>query len=70
MCGVRKMDRRSGLAHLDLFFSEETTDETRQLFTVFVEEHLRNEGVEIKEVLGMVCGVCNHSFPEAVSKSY
>ncbi len=69
VCGLRKMDRRSGLAHLDLFFSEETTDETRQLFTVFVEEHLRNEGVEIKEVLGMVCGVCNHSFTEAVVKS-
>ena len=69
VCGLRKMDRRSGLAHLDLFFSEETTDATRQLFTVFVEEHLRNEGVEIKEVLGMVCGVCNYSFAEAEVKS-
>jgi GTPase SAR1 family protein/predicted phosphodiesterase len=69
ICGLRKMDRRSGLAHLDLFFSEETVDETRQLFIVFVEEHLRNEGVEIKEVLGMVCGKCNHSFSEAVVRS-
>jgi predicted phosphodiesterase len=69
VCGVRKLDRRSGLAHLDLFFSEETTDETRQIFTVFVEEHLRNEGVEIKEVLGMVCGACNNSFTEADVKS-
>jgi GTPase SAR1 family protein/predicted phosphodiesterase len=69
VCGVHKIDRHSGLAHLDLFFSEETTDETRQLFTVFVEEHLRHEGVEIKEVLGMVCGSCNYSFTEADVKS-
>jgi GTPase SAR1 family protein/predicted phosphodiesterase len=69
VCGLRMMDRRSGLAHLDLFFSEETMDATRQLFTVFVEEHLRHEGVEIKEVLGMVCGWCNYSFSEADVKS-
>ncbi|HLG17661.1 MAG TPA: metallophosphoesterase [Blastocatellia bacterium] len=66
VCGVRKVARRSGLAHLDLLFGEETSSETRDLFTVFVEDHLRKEGVEIREVLGMVCGKCQYSFDEAL----
>ena len=69
LCGLRKMDRKSGLAHLDLLFSEETSSETRDLFTVFVEEHLSREGVEIKEVLGVVCGKCGFSFGEAVVRN-
>ncbi|HHT9135803.1 MAG TPA: metallophosphoesterase family protein [Candidatus Wunengus sp. YC60] len=65
VCGLRKRDRKSGLAHLDLLFSENVDAETRNLFTVFVEEHLRKEGIAITEVLEMVCG-CGHCFEESV----
>jgi 3',5'-cyclic AMP phosphodiesterase CpdA len=66
VCGLRKMDRRSGLAHLDLLFSDQTSTATRDLFTVFVEEHLQKEGVTIKEVLEMVCGTCGYRFDKAL----
>ena len=66
VCGLRKMDRRSGLAHLDLLFSAQTSPATRDLFTIFVEEHLHKEGVTIKEVLEMVCGTCGYRFDEAL----
>jgi hypothetical protein len=63
VCGLRKVDRRSGLAHLDLLFSEQTSSETRNLFIAFVEEHLQKEGVTIKEVLEVTC-VCGFKFQE------
>jgi hypothetical protein len=68
VCGLRKADRRSGLAHLDLLFGDETSAVTRDLFTIFVEDHLQIEGVTIKEVLEMVCGVCGYRFDEALVK--
>jgi small GTP-binding protein len=63
VCGLRKVGHRTGLAHLDLFFSEHTQDETRRIFTVFVEEHLSREGVSITEVLEVTCG-CGYHFQE------
>ena len=66
VCGLRKVDRRSGLAHLDLLYSDQTSPATRDLFTIFVEEHLQQEGVTIKEVLEMVCGTCGYRFDEAL----
>jgi hypothetical protein len=66
VCGLRKVDRRSGLAHLDLLYSDQTSTATRDLFTIFVEEHLQQEGVTIKEVLEMVCGACGYRFDEAL----
>lgn len=63
LCGLRKVGHRSGLAHLDLFFSNQTPEETRGLFTVFVEEHLRKEGVRITEVLEVTCS-CGYRFQE------
>jgi len=65
VCGLRKVGHRSGLAHLDLFFSTDTGDEIRDLFTVFIEEHLRHEGVSITEVLEITCG-CGYRFEEAL----
>ena len=41
LCGIRQIKRTGGLAHIDLFFSAETKPEVRDLFTRFVEEHLR-----------------------------
>ena len=53
VCGVQdKSAQRPGTCGFVLL-AEASTDATRQLFTVFVEEHLRHEGVEIKEVLAM-----------------
>jgi len=66
VCGLRRVDRTGGWAHLDLLFSEETSADTRDLFTVFVEEHLQREGVTIREVLEMVCGKCQYSFQESL----
>jgi GTPase SAR1 family protein/predicted MPP superfamily phosphohydrolase len=55
VCGFSKVDRQSGSAHLDLLFSEEVSPQTQSLFINFVDEHLRKEGVEIKEGWKMVC---------------
>ena len=32
VCGLRKVERHSGLAHLDVFFDQETFEDTRNLF--------------------------------------
>jgi small GTP-binding protein len=64
VCGLRKVDRRSGLAHLDLLFSDQTPSEQRDLFTVFIEEHLQREGVTIREVLEVTCP-CGFTFLES-----
>jgi len=63
ICGLRKVDHRSGLAHLELFFSENTPIDLRELFTVFIEEHLRREGVNITEVIEVTCK-CGYRFQE------
>ncbi len=55
VCGLSKIDRQSGFAHLDLLFSEKVLPETQSLFISLVDEHLRKEGVEIKEGWKMVC---------------
>ena len=66
VCSVRKVDRRGGLAHLDLMFSDQTVAATRDLFTVFVEEHFHREDVTIREVLEIVCGTCDYRFDETL----
>ena len=64
-CGLKKVDRRSGFAHLDLLFGAGCSKETRDLFINFVEDHLQREGVEIKEVLEITC-TCGYRFDEAL----
>jgi GTPase SAR1 family protein/predicted MPP superfamily phosphohydrolase len=68
VCGLSRVDRRSGSAHLDLLFSEEVSPETRDLFIGFVDEHLRKEGVEIKEGWKMVCAN-GHPFDDDAIKA-
>ncbi|MGH9938639.1 MAG: ADP-ribosylation factor-like protein, partial [Blastocatellia bacterium] len=68
VCGLSKIDRQSGSAHLDLLFSEEVSTETRDLFISFVDTHLRKEGVEIKEGWKMVCAN-GHPFGEEAIKA-
>ncbi|MGH9754012.1 MAG: TIR domain-containing protein, partial [Blastocatellia bacterium] len=67
VCGLSKIDRKSGSAHLDLSFGKEVTPETRDLFIAFVDEHLRKEGVEIKEGWKLVCAK-GHPFDEEAIK--
>lgn len=63
VCGLYKVERRSGLAHIDVYFDQATADETRDLFISFVEEHLRQQGVEIYEHVEITC-VCGYAFSE------
>jgi len=62
-CGLRKVERRGGFAHVDVYFQEETPDPVRDQFISFVEEHLRHYGVEIVEHVAITC-TCGHSFDE------
>ena len=65
VCGVRQIKRAGGLAHLDLFFSESTNPGRKDLFTRFVEEHLRLHGVEIREHQAIKCK-CGYGISESV----
>ena len=69
MCGLQKVVRKSGRAHLDLFFSEQTPAESRALFTIFVEDHIRREGVEITEVQEITCS-CGYRFDQETVQEY
>jgi small GTP-binding protein len=62
-CGIRKVGYGTGLAHLDIYFDEAAADETRELFTVYVEEHLRKNGLEISEIIEITCS-CGFRFLE------
>ncbi|HMY75252.1 MAG TPA: TIR domain-containing protein, partial [Blastocatellia bacterium] len=66
VCGLHRVDRPGGWSHLDLLFGEKVREDTRELFTVFVEEHLTKEGVTIREALEMDCLNCDYRFAEAV----
>ena len=64
ICGLRKIGNRRGVAHMDLLFGPDTSAAVRDLFTVFVEDHLRKEGVSITEVLASTCVSCQYRFEE------
>jgi len=65
ICGLRQIKRTGGLAHVDLFFAEDTSPDRRDLFTRFVEEHLRRNGVEIKEHEAIKC-TCGEVIEERI----
>jgi small GTP-binding protein len=64
-CGLRKVDRGGGFAHVDVYFQNETPQKTREGFILFVEEHLRQHGVEIVEHVAITC-VCGFLFEEVM----
>jgi small GTP-binding protein len=66
VCGIRQVKRTGGLAHVDLFFAEETRKDRRQLFTRFVEDHLQRQGVEIREHQAMGCRGCKKTIAEDI----
>ena len=65
LCGIRKIARPGGFAHMDLFFEEKTPDDRKALFTSFVEEHLREHDIDIREVLAIKC-TCGYEFDEVL----
>lgn len=63
LCGLRKVARPGGFAHVDVYFEAETPDHRRQEFISFVEDHLARHGVEIREHVAIKC-TCGHQFAE------
>jgi len=63
-CGLRKVERGRGFAHIDVYFEERTPHPTRDLFISFVEDHLRRHDVEITEHIEMPCANCGYQFAE------
>ncbi|WP_309896407.1 metallophosphoesterase [Archangium sp.] len=65
--GIRRVQSSSqgarGIAQLDVYFDEGTDPKTRELFVNFIEQHLREHGVELLERLTITC-VCGKVFPE------
>ena len=66
ICGIHQVKRQGGLARVDLFFAEETDVRRRDLFTRFVEDHLRLHGVEIREHEAITCRVCGRTMAEDI----
>jgi small GTP-binding protein len=65
ICVLRQIKRAGGLAHVDLFFSENTKPDRKDLFTRFVEEHLRTHGVDIREHQAIKCK-CGFEISESI----
>ena len=63
--GLCKVERRGGFAHLDVYFNGNISEEVRALFMNFIDNHLRQQGVEIYEHIEATC-VCGYIFPEEV----
>lgn len=66
VCGIRQRKRKGGLAHVDLFFAEDTATKRRELFTTFVDEHLRANGVSIQEHQAIQCRKCEYEVSEDI----
>ena len=64
VCGVRKVDRGRGFAHMDVYFKEQTPRSTCELFISFVEDHLRRHDIDITEHIDMSCPSCGYQFSE------
>jgi len=55
LCGLRKVARPGGFAHVDVYFEESTSLKKKREFISFVEDHLATNGVEIKEQIVVRC---------------
>ena len=62
-CGLRKVARPGGFAHVDVYFEANTPERRRQEFISFVEDHLARNGVEIREHVAITCA-CGNQLPE------
>lgn len=66
VCGIRKVDRGSGFAHIDISFDQNTIESIRDGFVGFVEDHLRQWDVDIGEHIKILCPSCGYEFPEDI----
>lgn len=55
LCGLRKVVKEGGFAHVDIYFEDKTSKDLRELFISFVESHVRSQGIEIREQITVVC---------------
>jgi small GTP-binding protein len=55
LCGLRKIARPGGFAHMDVYFEQATPQKQRKKFISFVEDHLARYGVDIKEQIVVSC---------------
>lgn len=62
-CGVRKVgpQQSRGVARLEIYFDPGTSEELRALFLNVVDDHLREEAVEIVEQIAVTC-ICGVVF--------
>ena len=65
LCGLRQYVRPGGLAHIDIYFSEGTNALRRNIFTLFVENNLKEFGIEIKEHQSITCS-CGFTITEDI----
>jgi WD40 repeat protein len=63
LCGLYKVGRPGGFAHVDVYFEAETPERKCKEFISFVEDHLARNGVEIREHVAIKCG-CGHDLAE------
>jgi small GTP-binding protein len=64
VCGIRQVKRKTGLAHLDIYFAEDTDQTRRDLFIRFVEDHLRRSGIQVSEHQAIQCRECEYVIQE------
>ncbi|HEY1190470.1 MAG TPA: metallophosphoesterase [Gemmata sp.] len=64
LCGLRRLRRDGGLAHIELFFGPKTAQGRRDEFTAYVEAHLREHGVEVTECRAIKCAACGRVITE------
>ena len=68
--GIRRVQSRGqsarGVAQLDVYFDNDTPESTRELFVSFIEEHLREQGVDLPEERLTITCVCGKVFLEEV----
>jgi small GTP-binding protein len=67
--GIRRVregrEGTRGHARLDVYFDQETPAATRELFVNIIEEHLREQGVDLLERLSITC-TCGRVFAEDI----
>ena len=64
LCGLRRLRRPGGLAHIELFFASATPQARRDGFVAYVEAHLRENGVEVTECRAIKCPGCGTEIAE------
>jgi small GTP-binding protein len=64
LCGLRRLRRPGGLAHIELFFAPRTHQARRDKFVAYVEAHLREYGVEVTECRAIKCPECGKEITE------